>query len=183
MVPTGSTGTGLTGRNQVPEGFTLLELLVALTVVSVAMAVFMGMFNAGLGLQRSNGNLTMATELAESQLAAIISTPRDYHWDNDGKTARFSVTTHDPEPAGGYPVRPPEVTLVTREAQQRLAARYGSFHWSAFAELAAPDASAYALSVVVRWTEGGRPQAVTLTSAVARSRIDGAAPPAGGTRP
>ena len=183
MVPTGSTGTGLTGRNQGPEGFTLLELLVALTVVSVAMAVFIGMFNAGLGLQRSNANLTVATELAESHLAAITAAPCDYLWNSDGKSARFSVTTRDPEPAGGYPVRPPEMTLVTREAQQRLSARYGGFHWSAFAELAAPDAPAYALSVVIRWDEGGRPQALTLTSAVARSRVDGGAPTAGGGHP
>lgn len=155
-----------------PDGFTLLELLVALTVVSVAAAVFVGMFNGSLGLSRSNSNLAVATELAETQLSALLRAPQDFVWDTSKGTTRFLVTTHEQEPPGGYPVQPPAVTLVTREAQQKLAEHYGQFRWVAFAQLAAPDAAAYEVTVVIRWTDARRPQTLTLSSAIARALVD-----------
>ncbi len=188
MVPRRSNRAGLTGRDNAPAGFTLLELLVALTVVSVAAAVFVGMFSACLGLSRTNRNLAVATELAETQLAAILRAPQDFQWDNSKGTARFLVTTHEKEPPGGYPVQPPPVTLVKKEAQQKLAERYGQFRWSAFAQLAAPDATAYEVTLAIRWTDANRPQTLTLTSAIARVLVDKTtatlpAPAAGGTTP
>jgi len=156
----------------------LLELLVALTVAGVAIAVFLGMFTACIGISRTNQNLSVAAELAETQLAAILRTPQDFVWDNSRGTTRFPVTMPEKEPAGGYPVQPPAVTLITREAQRKLAGRYGQFRWSAFAQLTAPDADAYEVTVVIRWDDAKRPQTLTLSSAVARARVDGREVPA-----
>jgi prepilin-type N-terminal cleavage/methylation domain-containing protein len=181
MEPMRGDRDGLTGRDNVPAGFTLLELLVALTVVGVAAAVFVGMFSACLGLSRTNRNVTVATEVAETQLAAILRTPQDFVWDNSKVTTRFPVTTREPEPPGGYAVQPPAVTLVTKEAQQQLADRYGQFRWVAFAQLAAPDAAAYEVTVAVRWTDARRPQTLTLSSAIARALVDKSATAADAT--
>jgi prepilin-type N-terminal cleavage/methylation domain-containing protein len=187
MVPMRSKGAGLTGRSRRTAGFTLLELLVALTVVGVASAVFVGMFSACLGLSRANRNLAVATELAETQLAALLRAPQDFVWNNTEKTTRFLVTCPEKEPPGGYPVPVPAVALVTREAQQQLNKRYGQFRWTAFAQLSAPDAAAYEVTVAIRWMDGGRPQTLTLSSAIARALVDktAAAPisTAGGTTP
>jgi prepilin-type N-terminal cleavage/methylation domain-containing protein len=172
MKPAHGKSIGLRRGGGAPAGFTLLELLVALTVASVAAAVFVSMFSACIGLSRANGNMAAAAELAETQLAAILRAPHDFVWDNSGGTARIPLATHEKEPPGGYPVQPPAVTLVTREAQQRLAARYGQFRWAAFAELSAPDAAAYEVTVVIRWMDAGRPQTLTLTSAIARALVD-----------
>jgi hypothetical protein len=38
--------------------------------------------------------------------------------------------------------------------------------------LTAPDAAAYEVTVVIRWTDAQRPQALTLTSAIARTLVD-----------
>ena len=186
MAPTCGKRAGLRGGCEAPGGFTLVELLVALTVVGVAAAVFVGMFSASLGLSRSNSNLAVATELAETQLAVLMRAPRDFVWDNSKGTACFAVTTHEPEPPGGYPVEPPAINLVTKEAQQKLAERYSQFRWTAFARLAAPDAAAYEVTVAVRWMDTRRPQTLTLSSAVARALVDkppAPAPPAGGPTP
>ena len=186
MVPTRSNWAVLRDGRGAPDGFTLLELLVALTVVSVAAAVFVGMFSASLGLSRSNSNLALATELAETQLAALLRAPQDYVWDNSKGTTRFPLATREQEPPGGYPVQMPAVKMVTNEAQRRLAERYSQFRWTAFAQLAAPDAAAYEVTVVIRWSDHLRPQALTLTSAIARALVDRPPVPvsgSGGTKP
>ncbi len=172
MAPTRSNRAVPRGGRNAPDGFTLLELLVALTVVSVAAAMFVGMFNASLGLSRSNSNVAVATELAETQLAALLRAPQDFVWTPVKGSPDLLVTANEPEPPGGYPVQAPAVTLVTKEAQQQLVKRYAQFRWAAHARLAAPDAAAYEVTVSIRWSDAQRPQTLTLTSAVARALVD-----------
>ena len=57
------------------RGFTLLEVLVALTILSLSVTVLFGIFSAGLDRTRQDSRATQARVLAESLLAKAESEP------------------------------------------------------------------------------------------------------------
>lgn len=71
-------------------GFTLLEVLVALVILSVAVVAALQLFGGGLRLARASGDHVEATLLAHAKLAEIGPGPvdegasegseGDYHW-------------------------------------------------------------------------------------------------------
>ena len=161
-------------RRSVRHGFTLVEVIVALTVVSVAATVFISMFNAGLHAGRRNQDRAIALDLAEAHLAAILRTPGDYQWKDPGDAASFIIES----PQGkarpqGYPCHPPQVTLITRSNQDKLAGRYAKFTWTALARTPQEDTAVYEVRVLIRWMDEGRPQVLSLTSALPKTLATG----------
>jgi general secretion pathway protein I len=53
------------------EGFTLIEVLVALTILSLSLAIIYSVFSVGLRGRKAAENYEQATKLAESKLDAI----------------------------------------------------------------------------------------------------------------
>lgn len=63
-------------RDRKEEGFTLIEVLVALAILSISMAVLLGVFSDSLSRVRANETRTVAGALAQSLLAEVgISRP------------------------------------------------------------------------------------------------------------
>jgi prepilin-type N-terminal cleavage/methylation domain-containing protein len=99
-----------------PLGFTLLETLVALTIVAIAFATAFGAMPESLNAQARARNLETATDLAESVLAqgsatAVIGAEGKFAWRKD--TAPVAGTQlQRPGEFGGQTVR---VTVEWRE--------------------------------------------------------------------
>ena len=117
------------------RGFSLLEVLVAFTILAMLLAALFQVFSAGLHAARSGDRYTRATVIAQSQIAALGvesplqegitsgTTDDDYHW-------RVTVRVYADEQL-------PETGLTLQPL---------------------------AVDVEVFWEEGGAPRTVTLTS-------------------
>jgi general secretion pathway protein I len=117
------------------RGFSLLEVLVAFTILAMLLGALFQVFSAGLHAARSGDRYTRATVIAQSQFAALGveqalqegitsgTTDDEYHW-------RVTVRAYDDDQL-------PESGLVMQPL---------------------------AIDVEVFWEEGGAPRTVTLTS-------------------
>ncbi len=116
------------------SGFTLIEVLVALTILSISLAVMLHIFSQSLDRARESQNEMAASAIAQSLLAdAGPSMPLEPD-DTEGKTADgFSWRLHV-EPYGS--------------ADDRKA-------WSM---------DALSVSVTVGWNDGGNRRSLTLTT-------------------
>jgi general secretion pathway protein I len=65
-------------------GFTVLEVLVALTVLAMSMAVLLSVFSQGLDRVHASGQRIQARNLAQSLLARAEATPPKALKDDDG---------------------------------------------------------------------------------------------------
>lgn len=117
------------------RGFSLLEVLVAFTILAMLLGALFQVFSAGLHAARSGDRYTRATVIAQSQLAAMGvehallegitsgTTDDDYHW-------RVTVRAYDDDQLS-------ETDLTLQPL---------------------------AVDVEVFWEEGGAPRTLTLTS-------------------
>ena len=156
-------------------GFTLVEILVALTVVSVGITVIVSGYTSALALAQSSRNQAVAAALAEEQMQTLLRDPSAYDWglQNAAPNQRVPVNLRG-KPWDSYPVEPPATLPVDRAANSREEVLYGRFSWKAFASLPAADATRVEVTMVVQWTESGRERAFALTSMIARSAITAA---------
>ena len=141
------------------RGFTLLEMLVALTVVSVGVAVFVGLFDMALTLSRNSRDRAACLDLARSVLNDFARHPGDYRWPAGDGLEQIAW------PAGKKPhADAPRVLLPGEAAKKRMEARYSRYAWRLFVQKRAPDnpLPVRELTVVVRAGEGS--PAVVLTA-------------------
>jgi general secretion pathway protein I len=75
---------GLTRAAARESGFTLLEVLVALTILSLSLGVLFGIFSQGLARAKETERETEARMLAQSLLAETASTPPQSFGETDG---------------------------------------------------------------------------------------------------
>ena len=165
-------------------GFTLIEILVALAVTSVAITIFVQCFSFSLALARSGRNENIAAALAEEHLQALLRSPERYDWHADhaapgqlvevtmaGEVQQKAASGQPPNPKQADVIRPcmpPEVLPVNPRASSREEAMYRAFSWQAFQKVSGPDASHVEITVVVRWMDAGRSQLFALTSLAPR---------------
>jgi general secretion pathway protein I len=76
-VPNRSSQTG-------ERGFTLIEVLVALTILSISLVVLLGIFSQGLALAEENAKEADARNLAQSLLAQTETAPHPAFGDTNG---------------------------------------------------------------------------------------------------
>jgi general secretion pathway protein I len=124
-------------HKQACRGFSLLEVLVAFTILTMLLGALFQVFSAGLHAARSGDRYTRATVIAQSQLAALGvehalqegnvsgTTDDDYHW-------QVTVSAYRDDDL-------PDTALVLRPL---------------------------AVDVEVFWEEGGAPRTLTLSSIV-----------------
>jgi general secretion pathway protein I len=89
-LPTGNAGTAPGGS----EGFTLLEVLVALLILSVSLAVLLAAFSQGLAYARENTTEAAARTLAQSLLAQAQAAPNPAFGDSVGQSAALHWRVH-----------------------------------------------------------------------------------------
>lgn len=164
-----SLGRWTVGRS----GFTLIETLVALSVLAVAVTVFVGLFSRSLSLGRLAQNRSIAAEAAQAQLALIQRQPQAFLWKlpADGGDALFPIQLAEDDPKAGNPIGLPSVLPADEAASRRALATYEGFRWQAQGRL--PKDKAYVeVTVAVTWQDGGRPQTLALSSAVPRAAVE-----------
>ena len=151
-------------------GFTLLELLTSLIVVSVAVTLFMGMFTASLAMAKQNAMQRIAAGLAEERLTEILIHPNQYRWPDFSRESTEALLPLT-EVLGRS--EPPNAMPTERSANDRVRIRYEDVTWQAFTRLPAPDADYAEIIVEVTWTQHGRLRTLALTSALPRSSVEG----------
>ena len=169
-------------RSPCSPGFTLIEILVALAVLSVGVTIFVSLFSSSLALSQSSRNQTVAASLAEEQVQLLLHRPAQYDWHLETAKPGELVEVTVPNASERYhPCDPPSVLPVEPSASMREQNLYDGFTWQAFRKTPSADAGYMEVTVVVRWIEAGRPRLFALTSAVPRSLITGAARAEGST--
>jgi len=153
-----------------PDGFTLIELITALTVLAVALAGLVAMFGISLETAKESRMKTLAAEMAATQLAEIQAMPETFVWKyNEADTAAlFPIVLGEDDPKAGNTAPPLNVKLVNRTIHARNEMLYRKFRWKAYGRLPSPDAQAYEVTVDVHWDSQGRNRSLALTSSVPR---------------
>jgi hypothetical protein len=160
----------------------LIEILVALAVLSVGVTIFISLFSSSLALSQSSRNQTVAASLAEEQIQFLLHHPAQYDWHLEtAKPGELIEVTIPGATEKHHPCDPPGVLPVEPSASMREQNLYDAFTWQAFRQAPSADAAYMEVTVVVRWVEAGRPRLFALTSAVPRSLITGAARAEGST--
>jgi prepilin-type N-terminal cleavage/methylation domain-containing protein len=165
-------GTGARTRS----GFTLLEVLVALGVVSIATWIFISLFVSSLSFANLSRTHRVAAGLAEEQLAQAVRNPGELAWPDaatlePGKPVPLKLKASDV--AGPYPIDAPKAKALNPRVGNREQNFYSAFTWQPFAVLPAADAPYLELIAVVRWNIEGKDYSLSLTSAVPRTQLEG----------
>ncbi len=153
-------------------GFTLIELIVALTVLAAALAGLVALYGFSVHLADEARHKLLAAEVAEAQLAALLTAPDSFAWhvDNDA-TAWFPITELDVQlPFSGSSPQP-DVKLIAPNVRSSNEAIYRRMYWQAWGRLPTTDASAYEITVAVGWQSRGRQRSLALTSSLARQAV------------
>lgn len=166
----------LVPRVRPKQGFTLLEILVALGVFSIAAWIFISLFMASHAFSQASRENRIAAGLAEDQLHQIACDPSAYVWPSPsemkpGEPRELQVRLE--KKPGPYATQVPLAKTLNPSADRREKGLYTSYTWQAFATLPASGAAHLDVTVVVRWTFQGKEQSVTLSSAIPVSQVEG----------
>jgi prepilin-type N-terminal cleavage/methylation domain-containing protein len=153
---------------QFTHGFTLIELIMALTVLAVAIAGLVAMYGVSLEVANESRQKALAAEVASSQLAAILAAPDTFIWNYDASSAMslFPIVLGKEDPKAGNVAAPPDVKLINRTIHARNELLYRKFRWKAWGRLPSPDAQSYEVTVNVQWETRGKARSLALTSSV-----------------
>jgi len=144
------------GRADDQSGFTLLELLTALTVVSVGVGVLVLLAGRVGDLYREAELRAAAADLALSKLAEVSRAPQAFRWQQGEQKDRLTVIPACEDPAADYGfISVPEEVI-----------RRGKFRWRAFARPIESMPEVMELTVVVIWQVGGQERSFTLTAPI-----------------
>lgn len=151
-------------------GFTLLEMLVALTVISVGVAVFVGLFDMALTLSRNARDRSACLDIARSVLDDVARNPGDYEWPEGDGLQQVALPAEKKVQAD-----PPRVLLPGEAAKKRMEARHSRHAWRLYAQTPA-DNPLPVREVTVVVQAGGTSPAVVLTAWVTDTASGEAAP-------
>ncbi len=158
--------------NRPTAGFTLLEILAALAVLSVASFILISMYASTIVLSQSNRDQVSAARLAEEVLVLVQRAPAYFEWPDadEWEPGDFhELTWREDDPDAAFEKLP--ATMPTdRRAYERERAAYERFAWRAFAER--PGAAHAAITVVVSWETRGHTQHFTLTGAAPWASVE-----------
>jgi prepilin-type N-terminal cleavage/methylation domain-containing protein len=156
------------------RGFTLVEVITALALLSVAGFISVSLFSASHDLAASNRNQTVAGQLAREQLNRLLTLPEQYAWpDLDSlEPGEFGPVTLDEATGPGFqaPSASPALPQPTR-AMRNL---YENYTWEAYTRITETGIAYAEVVVAVRWKDKFRMRTLTLTGAVPRSALENA---------
>lgn len=163
-------------RRSNASGFTLFEVLAALAVLGIATGIFASLFIASMNLGHLNQSRTIAASLAEEQLVLIRNHPQGFTWPDFNALAAGEfgpVTPADPAGTALSAADAPAAMPTDKTAFQRDENFYAQFACGSYARIPDADAGYVEIAAVIYWTEKGRPQSITLTSALPRTILEG----------
>lgn len=178
MVETCHVRNGV-GRRRA-AGFTLIEVLVALVVMSVATYVILSLFSTSVSLGREDRSRRAAYGIAEARLADCAIDPSRYEWPNSDALASGDLV--EVKARGNAAANPngemsaiPATVPTYPAAADREREFYGKFTSSVYARSIEGAPNVYAITAVVRWTQEGRKQSVSLTTTMPLPAMGGGA--------
>ena len=165
-------------------GFTILELLVALTVLGVATFILISMFLMSLSYDSHSRYMKVATSGAESVAAQILATPEDYVWPSQeqlqlGESVALELKDIEKDPI--HRLMAPSVLSTMPARAQQITEDYKRFRWEAYARQPAAVEQDGApppyleVEVVVRWSEAELPYYFSVVSTIPYIWVESAA--------
>lgn len=145
-------------------GFTLVELLIAMTILSVALLGIAGMFPAAHQHLRMGSDVTKATALAQQMIETLRDQPVTAVSRYDAADTRASTTFPQDDPADTPPFR--GASLLTRWQQAIAAApELGGLYqgWGRIA-VAPLDRNLLSVTVTVGWAASPADRTIQLTT-------------------
>ena len=158
------------------RGFTLIEMIVALAVMSVASWIIVGLFTASMNLGEQARNERLAAEIAEEALVSICAEPHAYRWGegDNPRTELLPIMPANISEVQPLPATAPATLPANRNAAARNRGEYEQFNWQAYGQLPGENAAYYEVTVVVRWQDNGRDRVFALTQALSRQKVEDA---------
>jgi hypothetical protein len=153
-----------------------MEVLVALAVLGVATATFISTYRQSVDLGEGVRDRRIAASLAEEKLAELTQSPAAFTWPAADALASGQlqpVQAKNADPAAPQTVKPPLVLPAQIVRAEREMNYYKKFTSAAYARLPEEGAGYIELTVVIEWTQNQRPYRYSLTSAIARGRVEG----------
>jgi prepilin-type N-terminal cleavage/methylation domain-containing protein len=142
-------------------GFTLLEVLLAITIIGVATSIGISLYRNGLRLSEQGANHKLAAHLAREALLKIQTMPEAFTWP-DAHDAPAPLTTGEGESWRAFD--PLAASPTESRARTREDGRLAAFSWQALARTRPDMPGTREITVVVRWEDGGRDYAHALTA-------------------
>ncbi len=156
-------------------GFTLIEILAALSIMGVATFLFISLFTSSLELAQASRNLKVAADLADSQLHDLAHNAGGYVWPDVEDVQGGELVRVRPEGTQSRAAVPhPSAMPLDPAAHRRETNFYQKFSWDAYARLPRPQSPYVEVTVVVRWADRGRDRVFALASCMPRAVIGGA---------
>lgn len=146
-------------------GFTLIEILVALAVLSVATTVIMSLFSSSVSLGQRDRSRRAAYSLAEQRLSSVAINSAAYEWPDaemlsSGELIEIPVSAED-RLTSNLPTTLP-IYPTAHEREQNFHERFTTNVYVR----AAGVAGVYEVTAVVRWQQDGRDQSISLTTTI-----------------
>jgi len=157
------------------RGFTLIELIVALAVVSIAITALVQMFTLSLNLAQTSQNALLASNLANEKLNYLKNCPEKFIWkisEANDKEGVFPILTSEDEAKAGNVADIPIIAPPDWASFRNYKNISQKFRWKAFGKLLPEDNSYYEIVVTVIYKEFGRTKYYTINSIIPRSQID-----------
>ncbi len=155
------------------SAFTLIELIVALAVLSIAITVVVQMFSMSVDMARNAQNAILAHMVAEEKLGVLINHPENFIWKipQDYKFGDFfRVLSSSDEPETGNKVEDFSLLPPDWGQYQKYKNALSTFRWKVLGKLPSPDSDVFEVSVVVSYKELGRTKYYVLTSYVPKGK-------------
>lgn len=165
-------------------GFTILEMLVALTVLGVATFILITMFLMSLSYDSHSRYMKVATNGAESVAAQILATPEDYVWPTQEQLqsgGSVALELKDTEKDPIHRLMAPSVLPTIPARAQQITDDYERFRWFAYARQPASVEQGGAtppyleVEVVIRWSEAELPYYFSVVSTIPYTWVENAA--------
>lgn len=156
------------------QGFTLVELIVSLAVISVATTILLQLYMASTDLGYLAQNRDIAASIAEGHVSQLVADPGGYVWDhaNPDADGLFRIRRNADDPRAGMKTPMPEVLIPDDTSFEHQKAVYDKFRWSAFGRVPSPSSAYVEVTVDVQWTQKGKIEHVALTSVIPRSKVE-----------
>jgi prepilin-type N-terminal cleavage/methylation domain-containing protein len=146
-------------------GFTLIEILVALAVLSVATTVILSLFSSSVSLGQRDRSQRAAYSLAEQHLSNVAINSTAYEWP-DAETLSSGELIEIPASTDDRVTSDLPTTLPTFPAANSREQNFHARFTSNLYVRAAGVAGVCEVTAVVRWKQDGRDQSISLTTTI-----------------
>lgn len=158
-------------------GFTLLEVLTSIVVLSVATSVFVQLYRSSLTFEQTSRSHRIAAKLAEEFLAEIRTTPGAFDWPTLEGAAPGTLLSVPVANDGVESFSMPPATIArSPRAARRAKAQYNDFSRQAFVRVPPSNQPYVDLIVEIAWLDGHRQRAFALSGVLPRTTVEGGSP-------